>query len=128
MALLDRSAILAAPDLPTEEVEVPEWGGSVRLRGLTQGALSTIRTTTDGASADAFMLAVLVPSLVDATNVPLFGDPQELTGKSPEVLNRLFAIAARLNGFGKESSDTLGKTSGGDPSAATPSGSPSASA
>ena len=41
-ALLSKEAILAAQDVVTELVEVPEWGGSVRVRGLT------------GAERDAF--------------------------------------------------------------------------
>ena len=32
--LLGREAILKADDLPTEDVSVPEWGGTVRVRGL----------------------------------------------------------------------------------------------
>lgn len=35
MALLNREAILAANDLPTKDVPVPQWGGSVRVRSLT---------------------------------------------------------------------------------------------
>ena len=34
MSLLSKEAILAAQDLPSEDVEVPEWGGTVRVRGL----------------------------------------------------------------------------------------------
>ena len=32
MNLLSKTAILAAQDLQTEDVEVPEWGGAVRVR------------------------------------------------------------------------------------------------
>lgn len=35
MALLSRDAILAADDLPTKDVPVPQWGGTVRVRSLT---------------------------------------------------------------------------------------------
>ncbi|MEU5950323.1 hypothetical protein ABZ793_32935, partial [Micromonospora sp. NPDC047465] len=35
MALLNRDAILAAEDRTYEEVNCPEWGGSVRLRSIT---------------------------------------------------------------------------------------------
>lgn len=33
--LLSRSEILKADDLPTKDVEVPEWGGTVRVRSMT---------------------------------------------------------------------------------------------
>jgi hypothetical protein len=32
---LTRDAILQAPDLQGEDVAVPEWGGTVRVRGLS---------------------------------------------------------------------------------------------
>ena len=35
MTLLSKTAILAAQDLQTEDVEVPEWGGAVRVRSFT---------------------------------------------------------------------------------------------
>ena len=35
MTLLSKTAILCANDLQTEDVEVPEWGGSVRVRSFT---------------------------------------------------------------------------------------------
>jgi hypothetical protein len=34
---LTKDEILAAPDLKPELVDVPEWGGSVWLRGLIAG-------------------------------------------------------------------------------------------
>ena len=35
MTLLSKTAILCANDLQTEDVEVPEWGGAVRVRSFT---------------------------------------------------------------------------------------------
>ncbi len=35
MGLLTKDDILGADDLATEDVEVPEWGGCVRVRALT---------------------------------------------------------------------------------------------
>ena len=32
MTLLSKTAILTANDLQTEDIEVPEWGGAVRVR------------------------------------------------------------------------------------------------
>ncbi|MGH7536939.1 MAG: hypothetical protein ACREMG_15385, partial [Gemmatimonadales bacterium] len=103
MTLLDRAAILAAPDIATELAEVPEWGGQVRLRGLSAAALSAVRISSDGKEADAFMLAVLGASLTDETGALLFpgeAGQAELGTKNPAVLNRLFEVAARVNAFG----------------------------
>ena len=35
MTYLSRDAILQREDIKTEDVEVPEWGGTVRVRGMT---------------------------------------------------------------------------------------------
>lgn len=35
MALLTRDAVLAAKDFTTKDVDVPEWGGMLRVRGLS---------------------------------------------------------------------------------------------
>jgi len=35
MSLLSKTAILAANDLKSEDIEVPEWGGAVRVRSFT---------------------------------------------------------------------------------------------
>jgi hypothetical protein len=35
MSLISKTAILCANDLQTEDVEVPEWGGAVRVRSFT---------------------------------------------------------------------------------------------
>jgi len=47
MGLLTRDAILEAQDLQHEEVYIPEWGGSVRVRTLT------------GAERDAFEQSIV---------------------------------------------------------------------
>jgi hypothetical protein len=36
MGVLDFEQIQAAQDIPENEVDVPEWGGSVVIRGLTR--------------------------------------------------------------------------------------------
>ena len=38
IGLLSAAAILSAADLPHEDVAVPEWGGTVRIRTMTSGA------------------------------------------------------------------------------------------
>lgn len=42
-ALLTAEAILAAQDTPEDTVLVPEWGGSVKVRGLTKRQQIDIR-------------------------------------------------------------------------------------
>ncbi len=122
MALLTRDAILAAPDITTEDVAVPEWGGTVRVRGLNarqrdafesslmvnNGKRQTVSLT--GARA---RLAAL--SIVDDDGNPVFteADVSALGEKSGAAMDRVFAVASRLSGIGDADMDALTKNSSG---------------
>ncbi len=79
MTLLSRDAIIAAPDITPELVDVPEWGGQVYVRGLT------------GKERDAFEMAVTDPK----TGLPKSGvnirGRLALLGLCNEQGERLFA-------------------------------------
>lgn len=104
--LLTRADILAAKDDSVELVEVPEWGGTVRLRGMTG-------SERDGWEADlvAAERKGLVPRdlrvrrvamcLVDEDGRRLFGDKDlaELGRKSGTVIDRLDDVVLRLSGM-----------------------------
>src|SRR6266568_7439297 len=68
MTLLNKAAILAATDIKTEDVEVPEWGGTVRVRTIS--AAESMATNTealkDGQGDPAFMTAHLLSSCLIA--------------------------------------------------------------
>ncbi|MEW6048250.1 MAG: hypothetical protein AB1609_17535 [Bacillota bacterium] len=106
--LLTRDEILKVQDLPVEEIEVKEWGGFLRVRGLT------------GAERDAFEQSVVetrgrntrmnlkniraklvAMTVVDEHGNRLFTDEDaELLGrKSATALNRVFEVAQRLSGL-----------------------------
>ena len=120
--LLLRDAILGASDIKTEEVHVPEWGGTVLVRGLTakqrdefeSGLIETVgktqRVTMRNARA---RLAAL--SIVGEDNEPLFSpaDVFLLGEKSGAALDRVFAVASRLSGIGDSDMDELTKNSSG---------------
>jgi hypothetical protein len=100
MAILSKAAILAAQDLPTTEVEVPEWGGTVRLRALRVADLGRIREAA-GQSDDAFAFALVAASLVGEDGEPLFGanDAEALAGKSLVAFRRVLVATLGLNGL-----------------------------
>lgn len=115
MAHLTRQTILEVRDLPYEDVEVPEWGGTVRVAGLTgKGAteFSSRMVETDNHGqvrsvkiSENFMAELLAATLVDEEFKPLFSkgaDVEALGGKSAAVLKRLADIAMRLSGLGEE--------------------------
>ena len=133
MSLLTKSAILAAADLKTEDVDVPEWGGSVRVRSFTgrerdDFEASMVRGDGKDRKVDLTnMRARLVGlTVIDETGQRLFSDDEiDLLGaKAGAALDRVFAVAQKLNGLSSDDVEELTKNSSGAPSAASTSASP----
>jgi hypothetical protein len=113
-----RDQILAVQDIPTQIVEVPEWGVKIEVRGMTGAERTRIM---DKATADAgeMNLQMIYPEIVIATSFdPLTGEqvfvPEDrdiLLSKSATALDRVAMVGMRLSGFTKESADELGKDS-----------------
>lgn len=101
--LLSADDILAWQDLVDEEVFVPEWGGTVKVRGLTRAQVyqmqkdATVGKTVDGQRSDMLML---VAGIVE----PKFTEDQgaQLMGKSAGATQRLLDAIMRLSGMGGE--------------------------
>jgi hypothetical protein len=100
---LSRVAILAAVDIHTETVSVPEWGGSVTVRGLTGTERDAFEQRCHETSYANVRAALLAFSLVDENGKRLFSleDIQALGAKSAAPLDRLFDVARRLSGIGQ---------------------------
>lgn len=99
-ALLARNAILAVVDQQTEDVDVPEWDGVVRLRTLTAAeAIKFSEGVRKGEENAA--IRILLLSAVNEDGTPLFLDEDipELKKKSMKVMLRLQRAALRLNGL-----------------------------
>ncbi|KPI09934.1 hypothetical protein OV450_3425 [Actinobacteria bacterium OV450] len=125
MALLDKNAILKADDLEYEVVEVPEWGGSVRLKTLTgeerdefEASQVTInkkgRPEQNMANLRARLVALVV---VDEAGKTVFSkyDVPDLGRKSSKALDRVFEKASAMNGFSDEDMEKLAQDFGGGP-------------
>lgn len=105
MALLSREAILAARDWKEEEVDVPEWGGTVRVRTITVADRMALQAAykdgADGAivAPEDVRTRMVALTLVDELGHKLFSfdDIEALNEKNPGVIDRIFAVAARLN-------------------------------
>lgn len=104
-----RETILAAEDRPYEDVDVEEWGVTVRIRGLTGKAAEDFArrfgtTSGDGEQvAEGIMADLLVRTLEDPeTGEPIFGedDADALSEKAGGVIARLFWPAQELSGLG----------------------------
>lgn len=130
MGLLTREQILAAEDLPTRIVPVPEWGGDVRVRSLTlkeREAYEVEKFRTKGEHSTA---SLIVACVVDDQGRRLFGpdDLAALEAKSNAGAQRVFFAAYELNGFGLDAIRSAEKNSASGPAAASASASPSPSA
>ncbi len=109
MKYLTKEEILAAQDLPAEDVDCPEWGGVLRVRGLT------------GAQRDAWEASIqkklpsgeVVPDftdirakfashvVVDEMGVLMFTSAEvtRLSAKSAVPLDRICDVGKRLSGM-----------------------------
>jgi hypothetical protein len=118
--LLSKAAILACEDLPTTDVDVPEWGGTVRVKGMTGAQRDAFEDSLfiDVPSADGKTIArkqdtknirakLVAASLVDAEGAALFTQAEidTLAQKSARALSRVFEAAQRLNGMTPEAKE-----------------------
>ena len=103
--LLNKDSILAAADFRYVEHEVPEWNGSVRLRGLSAAERDEFEATL-GVSQDLTnMRARLVVScMVDESGQRIFknSEAKALGEKNATVINRLFEEVRNLSGMADE--------------------------
>ena len=133
MALLTKEAILAAQDIRYEEVSVPAWGGSVRVRSMS-GAdrddweqwLVAERGKNESANLRNLRARMIATSVVDESGNRLFTetDIPALGAKSATSLQRIYDVATRLNAIGDAEVAELVKPSAPAPGADSGSDSP----
>ena len=120
--LLTRDSILKADDILSEDVEVAEWGGTVRVRGLTgaqrdqfESSIVSLKMGSKGTHQDVNMQNVraklVALSVVDADGKRLFSDSdiKALGMKSAVALQRVFDVAQRLSGITETDVEELAK-------------------
>lgn len=119
--LLNKDQILKAMDLPFRDVDVPEWGGSVRVSTMTAAdrdsfEQSIYETGPDGKPIlkhENFRAKLLSRALVSETGERLFGedelDVSALGAKSAKIIQMLFDIAQELNGTSRAAQEALEK-------------------
>ena len=118
--LLTRDEILGASDIKTEDVHVPEWGGTVRVKGLTAAQRDRFENASisqRGRSVDLNLANIrarlAAMSIVDETGATIFTDAdiRALGDKSAAALDRVFEACSRLNGIGEDDIEELAKNS-----------------
>lgn len=105
--ILTRDAILAVDDRRFATVDVPEWGGAVRLASISAAKLLQYHEYAKSEDADhvAFMLSACI---VNEKGEPQFtkDDLPRLAEKHPQVVIRLFREASSLNVLTAEAAET----------------------
>jgi len=106
--LLNKEQIKSVSDLETQDIEVPEWGGVVRLKSLTGAERDRFeasmvqgqgRNTT--VNMQNLRAKLVAQSAIGEDGKPLFTeeDVKWLGEKSAKALNRLFNAAQTLSGL-----------------------------
>lgn len=113
---LSRDQIRQAQDIKTETVEVPEWGGSVIVRGMTgteRDQFEQSNITGKGKNRDVnlrnYRAKLVIHSCVDEAGDRLFSetDADWLGKKSAAALSRIVDVASRLSGISDEDVEEL---------------------
>lgn len=109
MALLTRDEILDAKDLKTEDIAVPEWGGTVRIKTLTGTERDTfeqslVEMKKDGSvksNRENVRARLVALCIVNEAGEALFNnaDIRLLGRKSASALDRVASAAQELNAF-----------------------------
>jgi hypothetical protein len=116
MSLLSKEAIFAADDRKTEDVEVPEWGGTVRLRGLNGSERdayeASMQKQVGGKQVQDLRnfrarLVALAAINEDGTTMFEQNEVAALAKRSSAALSRLFDVTCRLSGITDEDVQAL---------------------
>jgi len=120
MTTLTKEQIVAAKDIKTEVIDVPEWGGSVIIREMTgkvreefEMFVQERRGADDSLNLRGMRTLVLSQTLVDEEGNALFtkDDVAVLGDKNAAVIDRLFTVAMELNKIGDTQMKELRKNS-----------------
>ena len=106
--LLNKEQIKGVSDLETQDIEVQEWGGTVRLKSLTGAERDRFEASVvqgQGRNTTVNMqnlrAKLVAQSAIGEDGKPLFTeeDVKWLGEKSAKALNRLFNAAQSLSGL-----------------------------
>lgn len=122
MGALNKDALLAAAkqSLPIEQVDVPELGGSVYVRGMSgkerddwEKSLLVGKGKRREVNTANVRAKLVAKTACDEHGVQLFSDADAdaLGNLRADVLNRLYEKASRLSGVSEADVDELGKPS-----------------
>lgn len=116
--MLNKKQILAAPDIKSELVHVPEWGGDVMVCGLSgaqrgelEASILEIKEKSQTVRLQFLKVRMCALAIRDEDNRRMFDDDElgELGAKSAQAIERIYTVASRLSGMDKEEVEKLAK-------------------
>lgn len=111
MALLTKEQIVNKNDLPTQVVEVPEWGGEVEIRCFTAEQRDRLESALlnenkDGKTPDItnHRVRVVSEAIIDENGNQVFSadDVVALSKKSFVAINKVYKAAIKLSKMRKQ--------------------------
>ena len=109
------NAILTRDDFHYEEIEVPEWGGSLRLKSLSGGERSKIIKLSQQQkdTADGVFEQCIILSAVDGEGRRIFEDDEAtrkvLQSKDAGVTRRIGQKVLEISGLSREAQEKAEK-------------------
>ena len=116
--LLTREQILEVQDIQSQIVDVPEWGGSVKVQGMTGEERDGFEASTFKGQGKDIRLnwrniraKLVAHSVVNGDGKRVFNDQdvKALGKKSAAALDRVFAVAQELSGITQDDVEELAK-------------------
>lgn len=106
--LLSADDILGSEDIEIVDIKVPEWGGTVRIRGLSGDALSRYFEANKGRETADVTAKLLSMSIIREDGSLMFNEDQveRLKKKSNRALMRVQRAVLKLNGLDKDGDKT----------------------
>jgi hypothetical protein len=111
MNILTKEQILNTPALPQKIVDVPEWNGSVVVRGMTADERDDFEDAIREFGLKNLRARMASMTIIDTQGARLFteSDIAELGSKSASALDRVVDVATKLSGLTQEAVDVLEK-------------------
>lgn len=118
--LLTKDDILNCQDLKTKEIDVPEWGGTVRVSQISAAARCDLQMMVlddngkpkSGKEINRILtLGLCAFSVVDENGAQLFTEAEieALSKKNADAVDRVFAVADELNGISLKMHESIKK-------------------
>ena len=124
MTKLTKDDIFKADDLPTKDMDLSDWVGTLTIRTLTgaeRDQFESAFVNQDQIDIRGLKARLIQLTVQNGDGQPMFtkADLQKINSKSASVIDRIFQESQRLSGLTKEDVDELVGNSGTAPTDAS---------